>query len=493
MKTLKSSTLCKSCGSFFGSIQYDYQHVHSRRFSTSDQWQENLICRTNDNEKTSEPSEKTCQVGDGTNSNLVPGEFIKFCPYDYSPRKETLVSPESDNETESEKTVQRDDKNSKVEEVDSGHEEKSSQTSEGIISSPRESRPDNTSVGIVSQEKIFSSKKAREKWRNALTKCKQNKKQFSKRNTTNGQDQRARKKIRNRELNKKFESPSENSDLEIHDIEMMEKEFQNSKIFRENDFKELNYSTKNGEAEAERDHEKNEILMEPEENSREKLENDHFSPIKIECEEKESSGVAHDAGSSTSNFHEKNLDLTEHDLGNDSDLREKGDETDKENLENGEKEKIKDDHSTTENSTPGCENLMKINDKSSTESSSCTDTRKIKTEISEMVSDFPPEIQKELQNLYDNITTYEEVEAKKSKAPFARRRSFDSSFDSENDYALGRQPQLVQVEVEINSAPAKVDSENSENIFADDSEGVGGNSVQNSETSDSDDDDVIVR
>lgn len=79
-----------------------------------------------------------------------------------------------------------------------------------------------------------------------------------------------------------------------------------------------------------------------------------------------------------------------------------------------------------------------------------TDTQQIKQEISNISSRFSPEIQKELQSLYENITSYEEMEKKGKSLREVYRQSVDSSFDSENSSSTRQEAKVVEVEVEIN-------------------------------------------
>lgn len=155
------------------------------------------------------------------------------------------------------------------------------------------------------------------------------------------------------------------------------------------------------------------------------------------------------------------------------------------------------DNENSNSSSEMCQNKIKtssnicvLNDSSiNNKEISESDTSHIKKEICKIVSNFSPEIQKELRTLYDNISAFEEREKQKSDLQF--EPSLDSSFESRDEEA-----HIVQVEVEINSTSTPQRSRSlikMQNFQTESFPKESVNLKQDGNLNSDDDDDVVVR
>lgn len=154
-------------------------------------------------------------------------------------------------------------------------------------------------------------------------------------------------------------------------------------------------------------------------------------------------------------------------------------------------------HTKDEKSIPETKNIEEMPDEITTYeiTQEMSDTQQIKEEINNISSRFSPEIQKELQSLYDNITSFEEIEKKKGKSlREVYKQSIDSSFDSENSSTTKQEIKVVEVEVEINQMPMQ-SSESFQSQQSVSQETVDGKSAEKKEGGENffgdDDDDVV--
>ncbi|KAK6625976.1 hypothetical protein RUM43_006275 [Polyplax serrata] len=401
----------------------------------------------------------------------APSSCVRFSSSNNSTPKRSPVSFKRDTDAEPDKT-------SKREGIDSNLDDSKTESS----------HTSSTTTEVRRRLNVVPScpkKSVREKWRTAMMKCKQQRRSSSKKPE---EQQRGKRKTREKGSSKRFDSTGESSDLEIQQIEKAIRNVENSPG---NAVHELKCNGKIIETEPENElKKKNEIFIRSKGNSqRETPENNNPIPVNIKREE------------------EKEKEENDEINGITTELKHGEEQEDEDDSFRGESRKEDAcgncESSQTEKEMPGD---VKEVEEPEIGTLHNDETHKIKKGILSLASTFTPEIQRELENLYNNISVYEEVELSKiQKSPrrfYRVCQSFDSSLDSESGYSNRQEPQVVQVEVEIN--PIVEQTEPSCNVLPEDADAaVKENSdytKQNCTTSDDgldecgdDDDDVIVR